>query len=286
MLVGCSPSREEIQALETVLEQTEEVEAAQKAMDEAMEAYDEFKADKEELDALLAELESNEELIEEEVREDVADVRTEISDEDLIAIESLLVNPQTLRYESIAQMSENQGIHFEDSVEKIFIENCMQMFASGDDALVRYDERIQLVNDDGRPQQAAYFKFGMNDINNLRFTFIGMAEVVISYEDGNWYCTYVQNFTKVAFASESVTDIEMKENEIYNIVVAFDEEARLHCLIWEEENIDNQIYYEEDLYIGADDIFESNYSMSLGFNGNGQFDLYEYGILTFDGYNE
>lgn len=46
------------------------------------------------------------------------------------------------------------------------------------------------------------------------------------------------------------------------------------------------MFYERDLYIGADDIFESNWLVIIGFDSSGIRNVSEYSVYTFDNLTE
>lgn len=198
-------------------------------------------------------------------------------------VSAMLENPQELFREGRDEMAENKGGNFGSGVaEKRVNEERMELFAGDNNAYLPLNTRLRDFGGDNRPQQAVLVKFQPENVRNLYFTFVGMSEFSISFAQDNLYFVDVQAFAKEAFADRLPNSFNLKWDAVYYLLVAFDDQANLRCLIWEENAYRNQAYFEKSLYNGADDIYESNWQMAVGFDGGGQLNLYEYAVYTFD----
>ena len=117
--------------------------------------------------------------------------------------------------------------------------------------------------------------------SNLSITLIGMGEVVISFETDGAYCTYVQTGEK-----STINDYSLEQGKWYNIILATNENLILRMIAWEDGNYENQVFYERNLYAGADDIFESNWQVVIGFDSGCTLNVGEYSVYTFDSFTE
>lgn len=89
-------------------------------------------------------------------------------------------------------------------------------------------------------------------------------------------------FEKIAFSDMMPNNFDFRPDALYYLLMAFDDEANLRCIVWKENVYQNQAYFETSLYRGGDNIYESNWKMNIGFDGGGQLNLYEYAVYTFD----
>ncbi len=198
-------------------------------------------------------------------------------------LNAIISNPQELFSEGRDQMAENDGGQFGSGVaEKRVNEERMELFSGDEGAYMPLNTRLRDFGSDNRSQQAILVKFQPENVNNLKFDFMGMGEFSISFEQNGWNFTDVKAFKKMAFADSTPNNFVLKGDALYYILVAFDSEANLRCMVWEENYYENQAYLEYSLYNGADDIFDSNWQMHIGFDANGQLNIYEYAVYTFD----
>ncbi len=198
---------------------------------------------------------------------------------------AMIENPHMIFGEGIEQMAENGGGQFGSGVAEKRInldEGRMELFSGDNMAYMSLNTRLKDFWDEDRTQQAILIKFQPEDVNNLYFNFLGMGEFSISFESDDVYYVDVPNFSKFPFSDFAVNDFQLKWDSLYYIFVAFDEEAQLRCLVWEEGNYENQAYLERNMYEGMDGIYESNWLLSISFQEYGQLNLYEYSIYTFD----
>ncbi len=200
----------------------------------------------------------------------------------------MLENPQWTAGENAELMAENSGGQFGDiAVKQPSEDGSSFQFISGDDgAYMSLNTRFKDFGGDGRAQQAFNMKFMTQDIGDLSFTLMGMGEVVVSFEDSGVFCTYVQSGMKISFSEYMPTSFILENEKWYNILLATDDAARLRVLVWEEGNYENQAFYQQDLYIGADDIYESNWKLTIGFGPNGTLNVEDYGVFMFDSFTE
>lgn len=117
--------------------------------------------------------------------------------------------------------------------------------------------------------------------NNLSVTLIGMGEVVISFETDGAYCTYVQTGEK-----STINNYSLEQGKWYIIILATNENLILRMIDWEDGNYENQVFYERNLYAGADDIFESKWQVVIGFDSGCTLNVGEYNVYTFDSFTE
>jgi hypothetical protein len=192
---------------------------------------------------------------------------------------ALLNNPQELFGEDAEQMAENTGGQFGDIEVKQPAEGYFQFASKNDGAYMSLNTRLKDFGDGTRKQQVFRMRFMPDPINNLSFTLMGMAEVVISFETDGVYCTYVQTGEK-----SPISDYQLEQGKWYNILLATDENAMLRVIVWEDGNYENQMLYDTDLYIGADDIFESNWQVTIGFDPGGTLNVSDYSVYTFDSF--
>ena len=195
-------------------------------------------------------------------------------------LEAMMENPQELFSEGRDQMAENEGGQFGSGVaEKRVNEERMELFSGDDAAFMPLNTRLRDFGNDNRPQQAILVKFQPENVNNLYFDFIGIGEFSISFEQNDVYFLNITTGDKVNF---SPNNFDFKWDAAYYLLMAFDDQANVRCVVWEENCYQNQAYFETLLYNGADDIYESNWKMCIGFDGNGQLNIYEYAVYTFD----
>ena len=200
----------------------------------------------------------------------------------------MLENPQWTAGENAGQMAENSGGQFGDiAVKQVSEDGNSFQFISGDDgAYMHLNTRLQDFGGDGRRQQAFNMRFMTQDIKDLSFTMMGMGEVVVSFEHAGPYCTYVQSGMKLQFSEYRPTDFILEDGKWYDIILAVDDNAVLRVFVWEDANYENQAFYEQELYIGADDIYESNWKITIGFGPNGTLNVEDYGVFMFDSLTE
>ena len=203
-------------------------------------------------------------------------------------MQAMLVNPQWLAGENAEEMAENFGGQFGDIPDKKVSEDksSFQFLSKDTGAYMPLNTRLKDYGADGRRQQAFNMRFMTQGTEALSFTLYGMGEVVVSFEEGGPFCTYVQSGMKLQFSEYRQTDFMLEDGKWYDILLATDENARLRVLIWEKDNYENQAFYEQDLYIGADDIYESNWEIIIGFDPNGTLSVEDYGVFIFDSFTE
>ncbi len=203
-------------------------------------------------------------------------------------MQDMLVNHQWIAGENAEQMAENSGGQFGDiDVKQISEDGNSFQFISGDDgAYMHLNTRLQDFGGDGRRQQAFNMRFMTQETGDLSFTMMGMGEVVVSFEKEGVFCTYVQSGMKLNFSEYRPTNFMLEDGKWYDIILAVDDNAVLRVFIWEDENYENQAFYQQELYIGADDIYESNWKITIGFGPNGTFNVADYGVFMFDSLTE
>ncbi|MGV8050603.1 MAG: hypothetical protein AB2L21_09730 [Anaerolineaceae bacterium] len=226
--------------------------------------------------------EPTEEMTQESIQESTQEATQESEAEELPqtieeVVSAMLDNPQQLFGEGVEQMTENMGGQFSSIEVKQPAGEYFQFISEKDSAYISLNTRLKDFGGEGRSQQAFVMRFMPDPANNLSFTLIGMGEIVISFETDGAYCTYVQTGEKLP-----ISDYTLEQGEWYNIFLATDKNAMLRVIIWKDGNYENQMFYERDLYIGADDIFESNWRIIIGFNSSSTLNVSEYSIYTFD----
>jgi len=247
------------------------------------ETQEETPAEPEELAEEAADEPAGEPAEEQEQNEDAAEEELEpekpqISEIDRQMVEAILNNPQELFGEGAVQMTENEGGQFGSGISvKQPGDGCFQFVSEDDGAYMPFNTRLMDFDGGGNPQQAFSMRFMPNTAENLSFTMMGMGEIVISFESDGAYCTYVQAVEKTP-----IDGYMLEQGKWYNIVLATDENAALRVIVWEDGNDENHMYYERDLFIGTDDIFESNWKITLGFYSNSTLNVSEYSVYTFD----
>jgi len=218
-----------------------------------------------------------------EMRLDGYEFNTSLSVDDVLFTN--LWNPQWLWGEGRDGFAENQGGEFGAGIsEKRYNENegRLEVFSGGDGAWMPFNTRLRDCGYENRAQQAVIMQFQPENISWLSFNFIGMGEFAVNFESDGVYFVDVPNFSKTSFNDCVPNNFELKSNALFNILVAFDADANVRVFVWEQGNDANQAYYETSLYHGADDIFESNWEMVIGFGAFEQLNIYEYWIYTFD----
>ena len=199
-------------------------------------------------------------------------------------LEAMVEKPQELFDEGRDQMAENEGGQFGSGVaEKRVNEERLELFSGDGAAFMPLNTRLRDFGSDNRPQQAILVKFQPENVYSLYFDFIGMGEFAISFEQNDVYFSDVTAGDKVNF---SPNNFDFKWDAVYYLLMAFDDEANVRCVVWEENHYQNQAYFETSLYNGGDDIYESNWQMFIGFGDNGQLNIYEYAVYTFDSLTE
>ena len=200
---------------------------------------------------------------------------------------SMLMRPQELWSEGSGGFAENQGGEFGGGAsEKRFNENegRLEMFSDDIAACVPFNTTLRDCGPDNRPQQAIIVKFQPENVPDFRFSFEAKSEIALSFREDGPYITDVASFFEMPFSEYAANNFEVKKNSIYYILVAIDENAIMRVFVWEEGMIENQAYLEYNLYQGDDDIFDSKWKMFIGFGPNGQFNIYEYWVYTFDNF--
>ncbi|NMC46069.1 MAG: hypothetical protein GYA52_04485, partial [Chloroflexi bacterium] len=66
------------------------------------------------------------------------------------------------------------------------------------------------------------------------------------------------------------------------ILFATDNDMKLQVVVWEDGNSENQASYERDLFIGMDDLYESNWEVTIGFDSNTTLKVTDYSVYSFD----
>ena len=194
-------------------------------------------------------------------------------------LNEILENPEEVFHEGVEQMTENMGGQFGFVDVKEPGDGYFKFSAGEEGAYMPLNTRFKDFGGDGRRQQAFWMRFKPDPDSNLSFTFIGMAEVVISFEEDGAYCTYVQEVMK-----HKMGDFQLESDKWYNILFATDNDMILRVFVWEDDNFENQMFYEKDLFLGMDDLFESNWELTLGFNANTTLSVSDYSVYIFDSY--
>ena len=194
-------------------------------------------------------------------------------------LNEILENPEEVFHEGVEQMTENMGGQFGFIDVKESGDGFFQFSAGEEGAYMPLNTRFKDFGGDGRRQQAFWMRFKPDPDSNLSFTFMGMAEVVISFEGDGSYCTYVQEVIK-----DKINDFQFESDKWYNIIFATDNDMILRVIAWEDDNFKNQMFYEKDLFIGMDDLFESNWKLTIGFNPNTTLSVSDYSVYIFDSF--
>ena len=192
-------------------------------------------------------------------------------------IAEVLENPVELFHEGVEQMTENMGGQFGFIDVKEPGDGYFQFASGAEGAYMPLNTRFKDFGGDGRRQQAFWMRFMLDPVGNLSFTFMGMGEVVISFEGDGVYCIYVQEVTK-----EKISDFQFEPDKWYNILFATDNDMKLQVVVWEDGNYENQASYERDLFIGMDDLYESNWEVTVGFDSNTTLKVTDYSVYSFD----
>ena len=202
-------------------------------------------------------------------------------------LEAMMENPQELFREGRDEMAENEGGQFgSGAAEKRINEERMELFSGDDAAYISLNTRLRDFGSDNRPQQAILVKFQPENVSSLYFDFIGMGEFSISFEQNDVYFVDITAAQKMIFSDSIPNSFNFKWDAVYYLLLAFDDQANVRCVVWEENFYENQAYFEASLYSGADDIYESNWQMAINFDGGGQLNIYEYAVYTFDSLTE
>lgn len=192
-------------------------------------------------------------------------------------VNGVLENPVELFHEGVEQMVENMGGQFGFVDVKEPGDGYFQFASGAEGAYMPLNTRFKDFGGDGRRQQAFWMRFMLDPVGNLSFTFMGMGEVVISFEEDGVYCIYVQEVTK-----EKISDFQFEPDKWYNILFATDNDMILRVVVWEDGSSENQASYERDLFIGMDDLYESNWEVTIGFDSNTTLKVTDYSVYSFD----
>jgi|GEM_PF-2498015 len=199
----------------------------------------------------------------------------------------MLSNAQQLYLGDIGNISKNDGGHMGTVyAENRCNEDRMEIFAGDDGATnIPFETRLRDFGSENRPQQAMLVKFQPERADYLRFDFIGMGDYSVTFEEGEWWFVDVGSVSKKAFSECAPNDLILDGFIIYNVLFATDEDMNVRVLIWDDRNPNDYAYFEDNLYQGMDNIYESNWKMNIAFSYAdpfGQLNIYEYAVYTFD----
>ncbi len=205
-------------------------------------------------------------------------------------VASMLENEQTLWYEGSGGFAENQGGEFGGgAAEKRYNESegRLELFSDNLDACVPFNTTLRDCGPDNRQQQAILVRFQPESASNFSFIFFGPDEINLSFGSGGPELFDMGRGSHTAFSDYLPNSFEVKGESIYYLLFAADDNATMRAFIWEENNIENnQAYLEYDLYNGNDAIYDCHWKMNVWFGPNGQFNIYEYWVYTFDAFRD
>jgi hypothetical protein len=120
--------------------------------------------------------------------------------------------------------------------------------------------------------------FMLDPVGNLYIHVYGeWVRFAINFEEDGVYCVYVQEVTK-----EKISYFQFEPDKWYNILFATDDDMVLRVVVWEDGNPENQVFYERELFIGMDDLYVSNWEVTIGFNPNTTLKVTDYSVYSFD----
>ena len=205
-------------------------------------------------------------------------------------VASILNNEQFLWYEGSGGFAENQGGEFGGgAAEKRYNENegRLELISDNNDACVPFNTTLRDCGSDDRQQQAILIRFQPENAPDFNFFFFGPDEINLGFSDSGPELFDMARGSSTKFSDYIPNTFEVKGDSIYYMLFAADDNAMLRVFIWEEGNIEeNQAYIEYDLYNGDDAIYDCHWKMNIWFGPNGQFNIYEYWVYTFDAFRE
>lgn len=224
-----------------------------------------------------------------EMRLDGYDMPVSQSPDDVLY--SMLMNPHYLWGEGSPGFAENDGGEFGGGVKKGYNADMQRLEIFGEDtgACAKFNTSLQTcMSDVGMekvPQQAVIVKFSASDISEgARVSFDALDEIDFWFRDDGVYFVDVARFLEMPITDYMPNNLELKDDTIYYFFFAFDAQGNIRMFIWEDGLLENQAYFEYDLYQDTDDINNSDLIMHLAIGANEQFNLYEYWIYTFDSF--
>ena len=224
-----------------------------------------------------------------EMRLDGYEMNTSTNVDDILY--TMLWNPQWLWGEGSNGFAENDGGEYGGGVKKGYNADMqrLEIFGESTGACAKFNTSLQTcMSDSGMskvPQQAVIIKFSASDISQgARVSFDALDEIDFWFRDDGVYFVDVARYLEMPISDYMPNNLELKDDTIYYFFFAFDEEGDIHMFIWEDGNIENQAYFEYDLYQKQSDINSSDLILHLGIGANAQFNLYEYWIYTFESF--
>lgn len=203
---------------------------------------------------------------------------------------SMLLNPQELWSEGSGGFAENNGGEFGGGVKMGYNADQQRLEIFGEDtgACAKFNTSLMTcmadVGMDKIPQQAVLVKFSASDITEARISFDALDEIDFWFGDDGVKFVDVASFLEMPITDFMPNNLELKDDTIYNFFFAFDAEGNIRMFFWEDGSAGNQAYFEYDLYQDSDDINNCDLIMHLAVGQNEQFNLYEYGVYTFDSF--
>lgn len=205
-------------------------------------------------------------------------------------VASMLENEQFLWYEGSGGFAENQGGEFGGgAAEKRYNENegRLELFSDNNDASVPFNTTLRDCGPDDRQQQAILVRFQPERAPNFNFFFFGSDEINLNFSSKGPELFDMARASSMAFSDYLPNSFQLKSDAIYYLLFAADDKAMMRVFIWEEGNIEgNQAYLEYDLNNGNDAVYDCHWKMSIWFGPNGQFNIYEYWVYTFDRFSD
>ena len=205
-------------------------------------------------------------------------------------VASMLENEQFLWYEGSGGFAENQGGEFGGgAAEKKYNEDKgrLELFSDNNDASVPFNTTLRDCGSDDRQQQAILVRFQPEKAPNFNFFFFGSDEINLNFSSKGPELFDMARASSMPFSDYLPNSFKLKSDAIYYLLFAADDKAMMRVFIWEEGNIEgNQAYLEYDLNNGNDAVYDCHWKMSIWFGPNGQFNIYEYWVYTFDRFSD
>ena len=205
-------------------------------------------------------------------------------------INSMLVNPRELWSEGSGGFSENNGGEFGGGVKMGYNPDMqrLEIFGEENGACAKFNTSLMTcMTDVGMepvPQQSVLVKFSASDIAKARISFDALDEIDFSFRDDGIYFVDVANFLEMPISDFAPNSLELKNDTIYNFFFAFDAEGNIRMFVWEDGFVENHAYFEYDLYQDASKINNCDLIMHLAIGENEQINIYEYWIYTFENF--
>ena len=157
---------------------------------------------------------------------------------------------------------------------------------SSSEATVEINPRMKEAGDSHSNQQGFYTKFEYNKSIGSSFEFQGARKAYITFEDDGLYFNFSVANYREQFNYNLEEPMILEDGKTYNMVIAFDENSIVRCIIWEANNFNDRAFFQCDLSLISIDVLDNDWKAVINITPENRMEMYENIMFTFDNFKD